>query len=282
MSPSSPRSSGSLHTHHVAAGAGRSARRFRVWTPAGYTTDPTHRYPVLYVQDGQNVFDGDSAFAGVGWELGTTAQRLIDKQQLPPLLLVGIDNSGAHRTDEYTPVPWHGRGGHAADLAHLLIEAIKPFVDRHYRTRPDAEHTAIAGSSLGGLFALHTGLRRLDVFGHVAALSPSVFWGDDHLLRLLAPLPHRLPVRIWLDAGKRETANVRDGARRLAELLLGKGWQKHRTARRATLRHVEVAGGRHDERSWGRRFDRVLKFLFPMPAAPAKRRRRQPPPPATG
>lgn len=275
-------SPGSLHTHHVAASGSSRNRRFRVWTPAGYATDPTHRYPVLYLQDGQNVFDGDSAFAGVGWDLGATAQRLIDKNRLPPLLLVGIDNAGARRTDDYTPVPWHGRGGHAAELADVLVETIKPFVDRHYRTRPEPEHTAIAGSSLGGLFALHTGLRRPDVFGHIAALSPSVFWGDDHLLRLLAMLPQRLPVRIWIDAGKRETANVRDSARRLAELLLSKGWQKHRTARRATLRHVEVAGGRHDERSWGRRFDRVLTFLFPRPAAPAKRRHRQPCPPATG
>lgn len=280
MSAFSPRSSGLLHTHHVAPAHGRSARRFRVWTPTGYATDPSVRLPVLYVMDGQNVFDGGDAVAGVGWEIGTTAQRLIDTKKIPPLLVVGIDNSGAHRTDDYTPVPWHGHGGHAVEFASLLIDTIKPFVDRHYRTRPEPEHTAIAGSSLGGLFALYTSLRRADVFGHVAALSPSVFWGDEHLLQLVAHAPRRLPVRIWVDAGKRETANLRTGARRLAELLLGKGWQKHRTARRATLRHVEVAGGRHDERSWGRRFDRVLKFLFPLP--PAKRRRPKPRPPATG
>jgi predicted alpha/beta superfamily hydrolase len=127
------------------------------------------------------------------------------------------------------------------------------------------------GASLGGLFALHTAVARPDVFGGCAALSPSLWWADDALFAALATLPGKRPVRIWLDAGKREAKPLQQGVRAAAELLLAKGWHQHRKAARADLRHVEVPGGRHDEASWGRRCDRVLKFLFPIENVPAAR-----------
>jgi predicted alpha/beta superfamily hydrolase len=265
---------GSLHTHlFPTTRHGVAGRRVRVWTPTDYTADDDRRYPVVYLQDGQNLFDAASAFAGVAWQAHKTAQRLIDAKKIQPLILVGIDNSGAHRADDYTVVPWlrHG-GGHAAAYAQMLVDQIKPFVDRHYRTRPGPESTGLGGSSLGGLFALHSGLSLPHVFGNIAALSPSVFWGDHHLLRTIAKASH-VPIRIWIDAGKRETPALRKGASALATALLDKGWLKHRTASRATLRFTEVPGGRHDEASWGRRFARVLRFLFPI-ARPARRPRK--------
>lgn len=270
---------GSLHTHHFASHRrGIAGRRVRVWTPDGYAAEPTRRYPVLYLQDGQNVFDAASAFAGVAWQAHTTAQQLIHAKKITPLILVAIDNSGPHRTDDYTPVPWlHHGGGHAGAYAQLLLEEIKPFVDHHYRTMPGPESTALGGSSLGALFALYTGLRCPRVFGHVAAMSPSAFWGDHHLLHTVARSSH-VPVRIWLDAGKREKPALRQSTSALAQLLLDKGWQKHRTAKRATLRFTEVPGGRHTEAAWGKRFGRVLRFLFPAaPAARAPRKRARTP-----
>jgi predicted alpha/beta superfamily hydrolase len=227
---------------------------------------------VLYLQDGQNLFGAETAFAGVSWGVGETAQRLIDAGRMVPVILVGIDNAGGERTDEYTPVAWRGRGGQGQDFARMLIERIKPFVDQHYRTLPGRESTAIGGSSLGGLFSLWLALQRPEVFGTVMAMSPSVWWGNGHLVRLVADLPERLPIRIWLDVGKQEVARMRQGTRALAEQLLAKGWQKHRTARLASLRHVEVPRSRHDEASWGRRLDRALPFLFPPPP---KRRSRK-------
>lgn len=261
-----------LHVHRFARSRhGVAGRHVRVWLPAQYEDDEQRRFPVLYLQDGQNVFTPDTAFAGVAWHAGDTAQRLIDARKVEPLLLVGIDNSGHHRTDDYTPVPFHGRGGHADDFGRMLTEEIKPFVDAHYRTLPDREHTAIAGASLGGLFALHVALARPDVFASVAALSPTVWWGNGTLLRRVAALRERAPLRVWIDIGKREAPPLRLHVRELRDLLLAKGWQKSRVARRATLRHTEVARGRHDEASWGKRFDRVLKFLFP-PAPRSGRR----------
>lgn len=244
--------------HHVAG------RAVRVWLPHVDGSERNRRFPVLYLQDGQNVF-GRSEGPGGTWNVDATAQRLIDARKVEPMILVAVDHAGVHRTDDYTPEPWGPRGGHADDFGGMLVDEIKPFVDAQYPTRPEREATAIAGSSLGGLFALHMALARPDVFGAVAALSPTTWWAHGALLRRIAALPGRLPVRIWIDAGKREAPPLRQGVRAVAELLRAKGWRKHRIARRADLRHVEVARGRHDEAAWGGRFDRVLKFLFPRP-----------------
>jgi predicted alpha/beta superfamily hydrolase len=256
------------HSRHRVDG-----RTVRVWLPHQAALAATARHPVLYLLDGQNVFDDAHAFTGRGWNIHATAQGLVDGGKIEAPILVGIDNTDGRRTTELTPWAWHGRGGGAMAFAQLLTRTIVPFVDAHYPTRPQAAARAIAGASLGGLFALHTALARPDVFGGCAALSPSLWWADDALLAALATLPSRRPVRIWLDAGKREAKQLQQGVRAAAELLLAKGWHKHRQAARADLRHVEVKGGRHDEASWGRRCDRVLKFLFPArPAASAPRR----------
>jgi len=265
---------GTLHQHRAhALPGGAPGRTLRVWTPDGYDDAPELRYAVVYLQDGQNVFDDASAFAGRGWRLHATAQRLISQGKLPPLLLVGVHNAGAHRTEDYTPVPWHGRGGHADRYADQLVHVIKPFVDRRYRTLPGPEHTALVGASLGGLFALCAGLRLSHVFGQIGALSPTAFWGAGHLQRIAARR-QKLPLRIWLDAGKRETPALRSAVRALADLFESQGYTKHRSAKQASLRYVEIAGAGHDEASWGKRGDRVLKFLFPLPPKPKRRKRK--------
>lgn len=260
-----------LHAHHRIAG-----RVIRVWVPHHPSAAAAHRHPVLYLLDGQNVFDDDHAFAGRGWNVHATAQRLVDRGQIEAPILVGIDHAAGQRTTELTPWAWHGRGGGAVAFAQQLTQLIVPWVDAHYATRPEHAARAIAGASLGGLFALHTALARPDVFGACAALSPSLWWADDALLAALAMLPSRRPVRVWLDAGKREAPPLRQTVRAAAELLLAKGWHKHRQAARADLRHVEVTGGRHDEASWGQRFDRVLRFLFPPTSFPPTKVSRQP------
>ncbi len=263
-----------LHVHQFARSRhGVAGRHVRVWLPKHYHDDPERRFPVLYLMDGQNVFEPDTAFAGVSWRAGQTAQKLVDKGRIEAAILVGVDNSGRHRIDDYTPEPFGGAGGHAFDFGRMLTDEIKPFVDAHYRTLGDREHTAIAGASLGGLFALHLALSRPDVFSRAAALSPTVWWGNGAILRRIARLRERPPLRIWIDIGKCEAPLLRQQVRTLHDLLLEKGWQKSRVARRASLRHADVARGRHDEASWGKRFDRVLKFLFPPPARKAVARK---------
>jgi predicted alpha/beta superfamily hydrolase len=238
-------------------------RTVAVYLPPGYDAS-RERYPVLYMQDGQNLFDPAAAFDGVAWGVGRAAQELILSGQARPFIVVAPYNTSA-RTAEYTPVPDPEDGGGKGELyARFLIDELKPYVDAAYRTRPGPEDTAVAGSSLGGLIALHLALTRPDVFSRVAALSPSLWWSDRELTRRVAasgPLPRP---KMWVDMGTREGANpakfrtyVKD-LRRFAALLVRRGWR-----RGETFAARIVKDGEHDERSWAARVSDVLRFLFP-------------------
>jgi hypothetical protein len=137
-------------------------RRIWVCLPPSYDSDPERRFPVLYLQDGQNVFDGATAFlAGHEWEADETAERLIEQGRIEPLIIVAVDNAGARRVDEYTPAPDARDHGGGADLyGRMLVEELKPWVDQTWRTRADREDTGIGGSSLGALVSLWVGLSR--------------------------------------------------------------------------------------------------------------------------
>lgn len=249
---------------HPSFGSGDmvAPRNVSVYLPPHYYTEIERRFPVLYMQDGQNLFDPEASFGGAAWRADETAQTLILKKKIDPLIIVAIDNT-PDRMDEYTPARSRGRGGRADEYGRMLTGELKPFIDATYRTLPQSEFTGIGGSSLGGLFALHMGLTRPDVFRRVAAMSPSLWWANRTILREISALPSRLPLRIWLDMGRREGRNYLWHTRTLQDILRRKGWQKNRKAASADFRYLEVPGARHDEFSWGARFDKVLKFLYP-------------------
>lgn len=255
---------GRVHVHDLPdLSADTPGRKVRVWTPNCYADASAPRFPVLYLQDGQNLFGGSRSRSKSGnWQVDATAQRLITAGAIPPMILVGVDNVGAERADEYTPVPWKGKGGRAEVYADLLVSEVKHFVDRTYRTRPGPESTALGGSSLGGLFALYAGLRMPDVFGGIMAMSPSIYWGEDHIVGVAEQVPPS-SVRIWLDVGQHETTTMRTGLRKIHDALTRNGWRTDRASRRTALRTIEDPDGHHDEASWGRRFAQALRFLFP-------------------
>lgn len=232
-----------------------------VCLPPGYTDDPSRRYPVLYLHDGQNVFDEyPMAPFGVQWGIDTTARALMQAQAIEPLILVAVGNGGRERIDEYTPTrdAAHDAGGLADRYGQMLTYELKPFIDHTYRTRRGAADTGLAGSSLGGLLTLHLGLTHPAVFGKLALLSPSVWWDDRWIVRqLVSGVGGRPDVTIWLDVGTHETRMLR-GARLLARVLQRRGWRLGED-----FEYAEVEGGLHDERSWGLRIGRVLRFLFP-------------------
>jgi predicted alpha/beta superfamily hydrolase len=234
-------------------------RRVWVYLPPRYEGSGSRRFPVLYLQDGQNVFDGATAFvAGQEWQADETAERLIGLGRIEPLIMVAIDNAGARRIEEYTPTAHHGRGGGADLYRRLLVEELKPWVDRTWRTRPGRADTGIAGSSLGGLVSLWIGLGRPDVYGRIAALSTSTWWDDGFILRFIESLPEKPETRVWTDVGTGEGPSAVPDGRRLRDALVAKGWREG-----VDLRYVEAHGSAHDEPAWAARFPAVLEFLYP-------------------
>jgi predicted alpha/beta superfamily hydrolase len=252
-----------LHPEFHSALLGQ-ARRVWVYLPPQHPAEPERRFPVLYMQDGQNVFDGATAFlAGREWRADETAERLIREGRIEPLIIVAVDHAAERRPDEYTPTADHGQGGGAEVYRRFLVEELKPWVDRRWRTRPGPEDTGIAGSSFGGLVSLWIALGRPGVYDRVAALSTSVWWDDRFIVRFVDALPGKTDARIWIDTGTRERPGALEDARRLRDALEAKGWQEG-----VDLRYVEAGGARHDETAWARRFPAVLEFLYPPPAEP--------------
>jgi predicted alpha/beta superfamily hydrolase len=241
-----------------------NTRPLAVYLPPAYGDDPDRRYPVLYLQDGQNLFDPSTAFGGVPWQADETAERLIRAGTIEPIIIVGVANTD-RRIEEYGPKAVRRRTpGREFPYARFLVDEVKPFIDRAYATKPERKHTAVGGSSLGGLISLFLAYSRPDVFGKCVALSPSVWWERDLILRLYREHPKGLrQTRFWLDTGTHEgssTRGHREQVRRcrlLAEALAAAGLHRGRD-----FKYLEVPGGEHNEHAWGARFDQVLAFLF--------------------
>lgn len=218
------------------------------------------RYPVLYLHDGQNLFDGETSFIkGRIWDVHSTVDRLIAEGAIEPLIVVGVYNTGVDRMEEYTPMrdPKLG-GGNAKLYGRLLVEELKPWVDAHYRTLDGPTHTGVGGSSLGGLVSLYLGLSWPNVFGRLAVLSPSIWWGRGGMLQYVRHMHPEPRPRIWLDVGLAEGPTMLERCDALHRLLQRRGWKED-----ANLRYLRVPDGRHDELAWAGRVAPFLRFLFP-------------------
>ncbi|HLW34438.1 MAG TPA: alpha/beta hydrolase-fold protein [Chthoniobacterales bacterium] len=236
-----------------------------VYLPPGYSRFSRRRYPVLYLHDGQNVFDAATSFAGVEWGVDETAQRLIRQKAIEPLIIVAISNMGEERIHEYAPTPGvitpHDRPkkrsrGLAGMYGRFLTQELKPFIDRKYRTRPEAEFTGLGGSSLGGLATLAIGIIFSDTFRRLMVMSPSVWWDDFAIIQILGFVREKLPLKIWLDmgTGEPEWEQVRD----LRAALVDCGW-----CHGVDLQYHEIPGAGHNEGAWAARVEPALRFLYP-------------------
>jgi predicted alpha/beta superfamily hydrolase len=238
----------------------RNRRNVDVYLPPSYSGG-RNRYPVVYMQDGQNLSDPRTAFAGT-WELDAALERLADRGV--EAIVVGVHHAGVARLGEYSPFPdrRHGGGDGDAYLA-FLADTVKPRVDRLFRSRPDRESTAILGSSMGGLISLYGFFRYPSVFGAAGVMSPSLWFGQGAVLDFIKEA--RAPRgRLYVDVGTHEGAGTLRDARGLARLLVRKGFkreERRRSTRAMPLRYVEDSDGRHGEWDWARRLEGALEFL---------------------
>jgi predicted alpha/beta superfamily hydrolase len=252
-----------LHLHPKFSSKFLSTRRdLIVYVPPGYA-ETNRRHPVLYLQDGQNLFDPATAFCGQDWKADVTADEMIGRGEIEPPLIVGIYNAGTRRMSEYTPTrdARHRKGGKADRYAEMLAREIKPFIDHEYRTLKPARYSAVGGSSLGGLVSLVTALRYPRVFGGAAIISPSVWWDHRAILRWVHEYTDSVRPRLWVDVGTAEGTEPQhfvEDTRAFRDALSSKGWREG-----DNLSYHEIQGADHSERAWSARFGAVLSYLFP-------------------
>ena len=260
---------GDLRLHSFSSRIFHNTRFLRVWLPPAYD-DPANdgrRYPVLYLNDGQNLFEAETSFTGVEWQVDETADRLIREGAIPPLLVVGIDNAAKDRIREYMP----HRSLHPMMLSAqgsryplFLIKEVMPFIARNYRVASGPENTGLGGSSLGALIALYAARLRPWVFGKLLLESPSL-WASNRLALKESRKARRWPARIFLATGTAEVGrkdrdqSVVDDVRELAGILRRAGLDDRR------LKLVIEDGATHHESAWAGRFPEALTFLFGQP-----------------
>jgi len=257
---------GDLRLHEFRSRIFGNTRFLRVWLPPQYddAENSERHYPVLYLNDGQNLFEAATSFNGVEWQVDETADRLIRERALPSMIVVGIDNAGKDRLREYMPHrSMHPMTVRAQGRRYpvFLMKEVMPFVERTYRVATSPENTGLGGSSLGALIALYTAMARPGVFGRLLLESPSL-WASNRQAIKESRTVRIWPERIYLAVGTAETGSperdrtVVDDVRELAAIL------RRAVLSEKRLRLVVKDGAGHTESAWAERFSEALRFLF--------------------
>jgi predicted alpha/beta superfamily hydrolase len=230
----------------------RNHRTVDVYLPASYG-EGRRRYPIVYMQDGQNLSDPAVAFGGSTWRLEDGLHWLA--QRGTEAIVVGLWNTPG-RLAEYSPFadPKHG-GGDGDKYLRFLIDTVKPRIDGEFRTRKDRDSTVIGGSSMGGLISLYGFFRRPSPFGRALVMSPSIWFGAGEILRQVSRA-RSTRGKIYLDVGTAEGTQTVKNTRVMNRLLRKKGY------RRENLWYIESEGARHSESDWAWRWPQALEFLL--------------------
>lgn len=257
---------GDLRLHPFRSRTFRNTRFLRVWLPPAYD-DPVNagrNYPILYLNDGQNLFESSTSFTGVEWGVDETADRLIREGVIPPMIIVGIDNTGRERMREYMPHrslnPILVRVS-GTRYPTFLIKEVMPFIARNYRIATGPENTGLGGSSLGALISLYTAIARPGVIGRLLLESPSL-WASNRQIIKDSRETRNWPDRVFLATGTAEAGradrdqSMVDDVREFAAILRRAGLDDNR------LRLTIEEGATHHESAWARRFPEALSFLF--------------------
>jgi len=257
---------GDLRLHKFDSRVFANQRFLRVWLPPDYDA-PQNRdrhYPIFYLNDGQNLFEGPTSFTGIDWRVDESADRLIREGEIPPLIIVGIDNAREDRMKEYLPYRMlnppvlRPRGKRYPEF---LLNEVMPFLYSRYRIARGPENTGLGGSSLGALISLYTVMDRPGIFGRVLLESASLFVSNRRLLKYSRYF-RQWPERIFIAIGTRE-AGREDKDRQ----VVGDVRELQRIIRRAGVDDTRLMvkideGAGHNEAEWAKRFPDALRFLF--------------------
>lgn len=243
-----------------------ATRRITVWLPPGARRRiQRERYPVLYLNDGQNLFDPARSFAGNTWRAAEIAEQLVRRRRIPPVIIVGIDHGALRRAREYLPVedernPF-ARRPLGREYAEFVTREVMPFIARTYPIARGTATTGFGGSSYGAMSALYTALLKPGIFGRLLIESPSLYVGRGYLLRM-ARAAKRWPARVYLGVGTMET-QVEDWNHTTVRnvLLLERALRRSRLGPRRLRVRVEE-GATHTESAWAARLPEALEFLF--------------------
>jgi predicted alpha/beta superfamily hydrolase len=258
-----PVATGSLWLHELCSRIFGNTRLLRVWLPPDYDGWGETRYPVLYLNDGQNLFDPLTAFAGVHWQVGESAARLIAERKVPPLIIVGIDNT-KNRACEY--IPYKSKDPRVLNakgkcFPEFLQREVMPLIEEHYSVLKGPEITGLGGSSLGGLITLYTQLAAPGVFGRLLIESPSLYVANRKILEESRRF-RDWPARTYLGMGTREVGQAEKDER-----IVGDVRELEAILRQAGLDEQRLMvrieeGASHSEMAWAARFPEALEFLY--------------------
>ena len=243
---------GTVKYHRQMTGEGIKPRDVIVWLPPSYTKATEQRYPVLYMHDGQNVFDPATSFLGVDWQVDETADRLIREGKMQEIIVVGIYNT-TDRGEDYSDTP-KGRA-----YLKFIVERLKPFIDNAYRTMPEREHTAVMGSSMGGLISFLLVWNYPQVFSQAACLSPAFAYGHINAVSMVENhSATNKSIRIYMDnGGVGLDSQLQPGCEAMLRALQADGFKLGEN-----LEWYRDPEAEHNEPAWARRVWRPLVFMY--------------------
>lgn len=263
---------GSLRIHTFESSVFGNTRTLRVLLPPGYD-DAVHgsrTWPVLYLHDGQNLFDPRTSFVGE-WRVDEVVDSLVRAGTIPPMIVVGIDNAGRDRIREYLPYPEPRLPAEAGTMIGdrhpaFLVDEVLPFVEARYRVARTARGRGLGGSSLGALISVYAAAMRPGIFGTLLLESSALLWGDRRILADAARATWT-GTRAWIATGSRELGDTRcepampedanaTDSRTLADILL-----RHGAAGDAVALSIEPCAP-HNEKAWATRLGAALSFLY--------------------
>lgn len=237
-----------------------NSRSLYVCLPPSYESDQDRCYPVLYMQDGQNIFDGETSYSGAGWEIHRIAHELAVLGEVQELIIIGIGHQNQMRLSEYAHCNGRFQGnsvqGRGLLYESFLINEVKPYIENAFRTLGGPENTGLMGSSMGGLVTFNIALRNPHIFGKAGVVSPSFWWGGSTVLKMVKAVSHPVPVKMWLDMGEAEG----EFSKGFAEVL--DAIEKKGLFADADFAVWRVPEAIHSESDWMKRVHCPLRHLF--------------------